>query len=191
MLCQDFFTGLPVRPSYKFSVVGGENGLPWEGRNEGLVPRNDVLTNGFIGFSLAQTLARILFVPRLRPAPQETQKALRTWRKLFALFEASQWGPWIGINGQLAAYFSKPLSFIQYDISVYCKLAQWRVTDPLTFYTRRTTIIFGISSYVKLVTLYCQAIFWETEGFGERCVKIMQLVSWLELMINLYFFTLS
>ena len=35
-------------------------------RHEDLVPRNDVLTNGFIGFSLARTLAWILFVPRLR-----------------------------------------------------------------------------------------------------------------------------
>ena len=166
-----------------------KNGLPGEGRNEGLVPGNDVLTNGFIGFSLARTLARILFVPRLRPAPQETQKALRTWRRLFALFEASQWGPWIGINGQLAVCFSKPLGFIQYDISVLWKLAQWRVTDPVAFYTRRRKIIFGISSYVKLVTLYYHAIFWETEGFGEGCVKIMQIVSCLELMINLFIFT--
>ena len=31
-----------------------------------LVLRNDVLTNGFIWFSLARSLARILFVPRLR-----------------------------------------------------------------------------------------------------------------------------
>ena len=44
-----------------------KNVLPGEGRHEGLVPRNDVLTNGFIGFSLAQTLARIRFVPRLHP----------------------------------------------------------------------------------------------------------------------------
>ena len=42
------------------------NGLPGEGRHEGLVPRNDVLTGGFIRFSLARTLARIFFVPRLR-----------------------------------------------------------------------------------------------------------------------------
>ena len=42
------------------------NGLPGEERHEGLVPRNDVLTGGFIRFSLARTLARIFFVPRLR-----------------------------------------------------------------------------------------------------------------------------
>ena len=43
------------------------NGLPGEGRHEGLVPRNDVLTGGFIRFSLARTLTRIIFlVPRLR-----------------------------------------------------------------------------------------------------------------------------
>ena len=42
------FTGLPVRPSYKFGFRSSvqKNGLPGEGRHEGLVPRNDVLTNG-------------------------------------------------------------------------------------------------------------------------------------------------
>ena len=45
-----------------------KNGLPGEERHEGLVPRNDVLTGGFIRFSLARTLTRIIFlVPRLRP----------------------------------------------------------------------------------------------------------------------------
>ena len=54
-----------MRPSQKFGFRSSvqKNRLPGEGRHEGLVPRNDVLTNGFIGFSLA----RILFVPRLRP----------------------------------------------------------------------------------------------------------------------------
>ena len=82
-------TGLPVRPSHKmgFRSSAAKNGLPGEGRHEGLVPRYDVLTNGFIWFSLAWTLARILFVPRLR-SPWKTHKALRTWRRLFALFEA-------------------------------------------------------------------------------------------------------
>ena len=43
-------TGLPVRPSHKmgFRSSAAKNGLPGEGRQEGLVPRNDVLTNGFI-----------------------------------------------------------------------------------------------------------------------------------------------
>ena len=84
-----FVTGLPVRPSHKmgFRSSAAKNGLPGEGRHEGLVPRNDVLTNVFIWFSLARTLARILFVPRLR-SPWKTHKALRTWRRLFALFEA-------------------------------------------------------------------------------------------------------
>ena len=36
-----------------------------EGRHEGLLPRNDDLSSGFIRFSLARTLARIFFVPRL------------------------------------------------------------------------------------------------------------------------------
>ena len=52
------------------SAAGGHasiNGLPGKGRHEGLVPRNDVLTGGFIRFSLARTLTRIIFlVPRLR-----------------------------------------------------------------------------------------------------------------------------
>ena len=66
---QYIVTGRPVRPSYKFGFRSSvyKNGLPGEGRHEGLVPRNDVLTNGFIRFSLTRTLARILFVPRLRP----------------------------------------------------------------------------------------------------------------------------
>ena len=48
-----------------------KNGPPWEGRHEGL---NNVLTNGFIRVSLARTLARILFVPRLRPPPQKPRR---------------------------------------------------------------------------------------------------------------------
>ena len=76
-------------PSYKmgFRSSVSKSGLPGEGRHEGLVPRNDVLTNGFIWVSLARRLTRILFVPRLR-SPWKTHKALRTWRRLFALFEA-------------------------------------------------------------------------------------------------------
>ena len=37
-------------PSHKmgFRSSAAKNGLPGEGRYEGLVPRNDVLTNGFI-----------------------------------------------------------------------------------------------------------------------------------------------
>ena len=76
-------------PSHKmgFRSSAAKNGLPGEGRHQGLVPRNDVLTNGFIWVSLARSLARILFVPRLC-SPWKTHKALRTWRRLFALFEA-------------------------------------------------------------------------------------------------------
>ena len=87
-------------------------------------------------------------------------------RIVYLKSQCSQWGPWIGINGQLAVCFSTLLGFIQYNISVYCKLAQWRVADPVAFHTRRTTNIFGISGYVKLVTLYCHAIFWEKELRG-------------------------
>ena len=44
-------TGLPVQqPSHKmgFRSSAAKNGLPGEGKHEGLVPRNDVLTNGFM-----------------------------------------------------------------------------------------------------------------------------------------------
>ena len=118
--------------------------------------------------------------------------SLLSWDRLFkASVESVTRGPWIGINGQLAAWLSKLLVFIQYDISVWCKSAQWRVAYPVAFYTRRTTIIFGISGYLKSVTLYCHAIFWGTEGLGKRCVKIMQIVACLELMANLnvYFYS--
>ena len=60
-----------MRSSQKFGFRSSvqKNRLPGEGRHEGLVPRNDVLTNGFIGFSLA----RILFVPR-SPPPQKPRR---------------------------------------------------------------------------------------------------------------------
>ena len=57
----------------------------------------------------------------------------------------SQWGSWIGINGQLAVCFSKRLGFIQYNISVYCKLAQWRVADPREVGPFGKISIFGVS----------------------------------------------
>ena len=52
---QYIVTGLPVRPSHKmgFRSSVSQSGHPGEGKHEGLVRRNDVLTNGFIGFSLA------------------------------------------------------------------------------------------------------------------------------------------
>ena len=70
------FTGLPGKPSHKFGFRSSvqKNGLPGEGRHEGLVPRNDVLTSGFIWLSLARTLARILFVPRLRPPSRKPRR---------------------------------------------------------------------------------------------------------------------
>ena len=63
------FTGLL---SYKFGFRSSveKNGPPGEGEHKGLVARNDVLTNGFIRFSLA----RILYVPRLRPPPQKPRR---------------------------------------------------------------------------------------------------------------------
>ena len=48
-------TGLPGKSSHEmgFRSSVSKNGHPGEGKHEGLVRRNDVLTNGFIGFSLA------------------------------------------------------------------------------------------------------------------------------------------
>ena len=48
-------TGLPGKPSHKmgFRSSVSQSGHPGEGKHESLVRRNDVLTNGFIGFSLA------------------------------------------------------------------------------------------------------------------------------------------
>ena len=47
-------TGLPGKPSHKmgFRSSVSQSGHPGEGKHEGLVRRN-VLTNSFIGFSLA------------------------------------------------------------------------------------------------------------------------------------------
>ena len=49
------FTGLPGKPSDEMGCRSSvsKSGHPGEGKHEGLVRRNDVLTNGFIGFSLA------------------------------------------------------------------------------------------------------------------------------------------
>ena len=49
-------TGLHGKPSHKlmaFRSSVSQSGHPGEGKYEGLVRRNNVLTNGFIGFSLA------------------------------------------------------------------------------------------------------------------------------------------
>ena len=58
----------PFPGCYKFGFRSSvqKNSPPGKGRHEGLVPRNDVLMSRFIRFSLARTLARILFEPRLR-----------------------------------------------------------------------------------------------------------------------------
>ena len=55
---------------WKLSVVSTEKRTPGQGKIRVLVPRTDVLTSGFIRFSLA----RIIFVSR---HPFETWKALR------------------------------------------------------------------------------------------------------------------
>ena len=54
--------------------------------------------------------------------------------------------------------------------------------------TRRTTIIFGISGQVKLVTLYCHTLFWGAEGLGKGCLKITLIVSCLEWLTCLLLF---
>ena len=48
-------TGLLGKPSHKmgFRSSVSQSGHPGEGKHESLVRRNDVLTNGVIGFSLA------------------------------------------------------------------------------------------------------------------------------------------
>ena len=58
----------PFPGCYKFGFRSSvqKNSPPGKGRHEGLVPRNDVLMSRFIRFSLARTLARILFEPLLR-----------------------------------------------------------------------------------------------------------------------------
>ena len=45
-----FYYWAACAPSHKmgFRSSAAKNGLPGEGRHEGLVPRNDVLTKGFI-----------------------------------------------------------------------------------------------------------------------------------------------
>ena len=47
---QALFTGLPGKPIHKmgFRSSVSKSGHPGEGKHEGLVRRNDVLTNGFI-----------------------------------------------------------------------------------------------------------------------------------------------
>ena len=74
-----------------------KNGLPVEGRHEGLVPRNDVHRNGFLGFSLARTLHEyfwyLVFAPPQKPRrrwePEEgyLRCSKRFDHKIFLLFE--------------------------------------------------------------------------------------------------------
>ena len=85
----------PSKPVYKFGFRSSvqKNGLPGEGRHEGLVPRNDVLTTGFIRFSLPRTLARIFFVPRLLPPPppppsQKPRRRCESRRLIICVFRS-------------------------------------------------------------------------------------------------------
>ena len=88
------------------------------------------------------------------------------------------------INGQLTVCFSIRYFWFSYNTIFLSSVNQLSLSH---FMFVRTTI-FGISGYVKLVTLYFHATFWGTEGLGEGCVEIMQIVSCLELMANLFIF---
>ena len=59
----------------RFSVVYAEKRTPGEGKTQGLVPRNDVLTSGFIRFSLAPTLMHEYFL-YLALAPPENPEGV-------------------------------------------------------------------------------------------------------------------
>ena len=66
------FTGLPLGHAqlwFRFWVVSAEKRIAGGGKTRGMVPRNDVLTSGFVRFFLARIF---FYFP-----PQETQKALR------------------------------------------------------------------------------------------------------------------
>ena len=86
-------TGLPVSglPSYKFGFRSSvqKNSAPGEGRHEGLVPRNDVLTDGFIRFSLARLHGPLHeYFLYLDSAPQKPRRRCEPEEALFAFFEA-------------------------------------------------------------------------------------------------------
>ena len=53
LLVNNLLTGLPASPVMGFRSSVSKSGHPGEEKQEDLVCRNDVLTNGFIGFSLA------------------------------------------------------------------------------------------------------------------------------------------
>ena len=58
------------------------------GRHEGLVPTNNVLISGFIGFSLARTLARILFCTSPLLPLKLRRRCEEGHSEQFTLFEA-------------------------------------------------------------------------------------------------------
>ena len=88
--CFFIITGLPVRPSHKFGFRSSvsKSGLPGEGRHEGLVPRNDVLTNGFMRFSrgaLHGYFLYLVFIFRVRSIGKSGFR-ISTLRSLFLDF---------------------------------------------------------------------------------------------------------
>ena len=56
-ILREYLLGCPANPSHKFGFRSSvqKNGLPGEGKYEGLVPRNDVLTSGFIRVAFHST----------------------------------------------------------------------------------------------------------------------------------------
>ena len=115
--------------------------------------------------------------PLDRDQPRPQGFSLKKWKNPGDEVASGSMGSWLSVLVNF--WFSYSTIFLS---------AQWRLADPVAFYTRRTTISFGISGYVELVTLYYQAIFWGTEGLGEGCVEIIQIVSCLKLMANLLLF---
>ena len=72
----ELITGLPVRPSQKmgFRSSAAKNGLSGEGRHEGLVPRNDVLTNTPIQPKTGSCM-------KARPKGYLSRESQKSWRK--------------------------------------------------------------------------------------------------------------
>ena len=69
-------TGLPGKPSHKmgFRSSVSKSGHPGEGKHKGLVLRNDVLTNGFIGFSLDGALHGYFLYLSCAPLEKPTRR---------------------------------------------------------------------------------------------------------------------
>ena len=129
------FTWLPLLglPSYKFGFRSSvqKNGPPGKGRHEGLVPRNDVLANGFIRFFLARTLARILFVPRLlpRPLPPRNPEGAANLKKAICVVQSNSI---IGVTLQVLSLFE--FKSVDHDVGA------GKLREMLTLHTNPHTV---------------------------------------------------